>query len=60
MENDPKHLREEVWRCQLLYLAYTEHGPTILPPQLEFLNIYRRLKSQLFTKSCLFKGQRVQ
>ncbi len=26
----------------------------------EFLNIYWRLKSRLFVKSCLFKGQRVQ
>ncbi len=26
----------------------------------EFLNIYWRLESRLFAKSCLFKGQRVQ
>ncbi len=29
-------------------------------PEPEFLNVYWRLKSRLFEKSCLFKGQRVQ
>ncbi len=38
------------------FTVYSVQGST----EPEFLNICWRLKSRLFKKSCLFKGQRVQ
>ncbi len=49
-----KSLSSRLFTSPLMWLLRGEK------PEPEFLNICWRLKSRLFKKSCLFKGQRVQ